>query len=368
MRFWTTTVVALAVATGVSCPAAAEDPSIDLKLFGKHEIAGGLSACHLAFWQKDRDPDTDKYAYLIYMPFDEYGAPTEATIEIGKEKIALSETARGDTNLPSRLGYRLYSSADHATHVIVQIEEATGIDALVTIDKARVTVVRDDLPPFVAGARGVIGCPLPPKAATAEQPVAASPADADPAPAEPSASSGVSVFPGPDGLPFGPAQDLAASSDVPNAVRREIAAYAPDECADPSTLAYGGARYALNDAFTLWEVPCFLGAYLGSSVFAITQNPPTDWVSVLTLPNPPALEGENNVGLMNPQVLPERGLMISTSVGRGEGDCGTYQVFRLMDAPGETFELQLLEYREKVQCDGVQVEPTAWPLQFRAEN
>ena len=68
--------LALALGLGASHPAAAQEPAIDLKLFGKHEIEGGLSTCHLAFWQSNKNPDTDKYAYLIYMPYDQNGMPT----------------------------------------------------------------------------------------------------------------------------------------------------------------------------------------------------------------------------------------------------------------------------------------------------
>jgi hypothetical protein len=359
----------LALAMGLSAwqPVVADEPSIDLKLFGKHEIDGGLSNCHLAFWQSNKNPDTDKYAYLIYMPYDQNGLPTKAVIEVGKERIALGERARGDINLPSRLGYRLYSSDDGATHVILEIKEAAEDGSLVSVAKAQVTVVRDDLPPFVASAKGVIGCPAaaavaaaePPPPAPTEQAAAAAPAPA----ANPS-----SLYAGPDGLPLGPAVLLTATSEVPAAVRKEIATYAPDECSEPETLAYPGQRYALAENFILWEVPCFLGAYQGTSIFAITQNPPSDWATMLSLPNPPALEGENNAQMMNPDVQPSRGIFATTEVGRSEGDCGTYRIFRLMDAPGETFEFQLMEYREKIECDGIQSEPSSWPLQFRAEN
>lgn len=353
--------LALALSLGASHPAVAEDPSIDLKLFGKHEIEGGLSACHLAFWQSNRDPETDQYAYLIYMPYDQNGLPTKAVIEIGKERLSMVESARGDFDPPSRLGYRLYSSADHATHVILQIEEAVVTGSLQVIGKATVTVVREDLPPFVAGAKGVIGCPGAPAAETAKAPpVAVSD--------EGAAAGGPSPYTGPVGLPLAPPVLLTAASEVPVAVRREIATYAPDECSEPDMLAYPGQRYALGESFILWEVPCFLGAYQGTSIFAITQDPPADWATMLSLPNPPALEGENNAQMTNPEVFAERGVFISTAVGRGEGDCGTYEVFRLMDAPGETFEFQLMEYREKIECDGVQSEPSSWPLQFQAAD
>lgn len=339
----------------------AEEPSIDLKLFGKQEIEGGLSACHLAFWQRNKDPDADQYAYILYMPYDSEGKPTQARIEIGKEKIALNETARGDINLPSRLGYRLYSSDDEATHVILHIMEASEEGSLVNVDRARITVVREDLPPFVAGAKGVIGCP---GSSTAEAPAAAGASAAESAPTNAAALP----YAGPDGLPIGAPTVLASTKDVPAAVRKEIATYAPDQCSDPETLAYPGQRYQLSESSILWEVPCFLGAYQGSSVFAITQDPPGDWATLLSLPNPPALEGENNVQMMSAEVKPERGLFISTELGSGGGDCGVYRVFRLMDAPGETLELQLMEYREKVNCDGVVSEPPSWPLQFSASN
>jgi hypothetical protein len=351
--------LALALGLGAFQPVAAQEPAIDLKLFGKHEIEGGLSTCHLAFWQSNKDPETDKYAYLIYMPYDKDGMQMQAVIEIGKDKIALNESARGDFDPPPRLGYRMYSSADHATHVLVRIEEAVVTGSLQTVGKATVTVVREDLPPFIAGAKGVIGCP----GSSAPETAQAAP---EPVSDEGAAAGGPSPYTGPVGLPLTPPVTLTATSEVPAAVRSEIATYAPDECSEPDTLAYPGQRYAVNDNFILWEVPCFLGAYQGTSIFAITQNPPADWATMLSLPNPPALEGENNAQMMNPEVFAEKGVFISTSLGRGQGDCGTYQVFRLMDAPGETFEFQLMKYREKVNCDGVQSEPSEWPLQFQA--
>ncbi|MCZ8180476.1 MAG: DUF1176 domain-containing protein [Rhizobium sp.] len=359
MKFLSLPCLAFSLLATAASSVVAEEPSIDLKLFGKHEIEGGLSTCHLAFWQSNKDPDTDKYAYLIYMPYDKDGVQLQAVVEIGKEKIALNESARGDFDPPSRLGYRLYSSADHATHVLVRIEEAVVTGSLQTVSQATVTVVRPDLPPFVAGAKGVIGCPGEPATETA----AAAPEQVSD---EGAAAGGPSPYTGPVGLALTPPVVLSAASEVPAAIRREIATYAPDECSDPETLAYPGQRYAVNENFILWEVPCFLGAYQGTSIFAITQNPPADWAAMLSLPNPPALEGENNAQMMNPEVFAEKGVFISTSLGRGQGDCGTYQVFRLMDAPGETFEFQLMEYREKVNCDGVQSEPSEWPLQFQA--
>ncbi|MDH6267082.1 hypothetical protein M2360_002479 [Rhizobium sp. SG_E_25_P2] len=353
--------LALLLSLGMAQTARAEDPSIDLKLFGKQEIEGGLSVCHLAFWQRNKNPDSDQYAYILYMPYDSEGKPTQARIEIGKEKIALAETARGDIHLPSRLGYRLYSSDDEATHVILHIMEASEEGSLITVDRARVTVVRNDLPPFVASAKGVIGCPgSSSAAATATQ-------DAPAAESAPPTAPAL-AYAGPDGLPIGAAKLLASTNDVPAAVRKEIATYAPDQCSDPETLAYPGQRYQLSESSILWEVPCFLGAYQGSSVFAITQDPPGDWATLLSLPNPPALEGENNVQMMSADVKPERGLFISTELGSGGGDCGVYRVFRLMDAPGETLEFQLMEYREKVNCDGVVTDPPSWPLQFSASN
>lgn len=357
MKFLVLPCLAFSLLATAASSVLAEEPSIDLKLFGKHEIEGGLSTCHLAFWQSNKDPETDKYAYLIYMPYDKDGVQKQAVVEIGKEKIALNESARGDFDPPSRLGYRLYSSVDHETHVLVRIEEAVVTGSLQTISKATVTVVRPDLPPFIAGAKGVIGCPGSPATETAAAP-------SEPVSDEGAAAGGPSPYTGPVGLPLTPPVLLASTSDVPDAVRREIATYAPDQCSEPETLAYPGQRYAVNDNFILWEVPCFLGAYQGTSIFAITQNPPADWATMLSLPNPPALEGENNAQMMNPEVFAEKGVFISTSLGRGEGDCGTYQVFRLMDAPGETFEFQLMEYREKVNCDGVQSEPSEWPLQY----
>lgn len=46
---------------------AQEAKSLDVYLFGKNVIES-YKGCHVAFWQKTRDPKKNKYAYIFYCP------------------------------------------------------------------------------------------------------------------------------------------------------------------------------------------------------------------------------------------------------------------------------------------------------------
>ncbi len=157
-------------------------------------------------------------------------------------------------------------------------------------------------------------------------------------------------------------------SEIPAVLRRQMRDYASDACDIDGQFAWSGARYVINDYYLMWQIPCFQGAYQGSGVFAVTQNPPQDWGELLTLPNPPGLEGNQNYSAMNAKVLGPPGHIETTEFGRGAGDCGVYQVFRLIDGPGEVLELELLEYREKIDCDGKVSDPTPglWPTRHNS--
>ena len=60
--FFTLAMVAL------GSPALADDTNdIDLKLFGENVIQG-WDGCRLGLWQRNRNPDEDRYAYVLFAP------------------------------------------------------------------------------------------------------------------------------------------------------------------------------------------------------------------------------------------------------------------------------------------------------------
>ncbi|WP_417668213.1 DUF1176 domain-containing protein [Roseibium sp.] len=347
------TVAALTVLAG-SAKAAEENPyKIPLKLFGEFEINGGLARCHFALWQHNRDPGTDKYAYLFYMPFDADGAPLPARLEIGSKVLSLDELVRDGSHAAGMAVHALYATPDRQTRAHIEVLEAAQEDGYTRIDRATLYVTRSGKVPFQARARGQFGCPGGPRSAKA----------ADPAPAAERAAAGWS---GPRGIPVGAAQMLGDISEVPAELRKQMRAYAMDDCDVDGFFPWGGAKYVVNENYLLWEVPCFSGAYQAASAFGVTQNPPQGWAELLTLPNPPGLEGQQNYAAMNAQIVPGDGLLKITALSRGTGDCGVYQVHRLIDGPGEVLEFELLDYRDKYDCDGNVTVPEAWPLAYRS--
>ena len=339
-------ITAMVLAVSHSAKAADDDQyRIPLKLFGGFEIEGGIGACHFALWQRDKDPETDKYAYLFYMDFDGDGAPMPARLEVGSDVLQLDELVRDGTRIAGMAVHSLYATPDRDVRVHIEVQDATDEGGVTRIDKASIYVTQSGKLPFRANAKGIFGCPEAGKGKAAEV-----------------ASAGWS---GPEGLPVSPPRLLDAPSEIPAELRSQIRQYAADDCDLDGFHGWSGAVYPINENFLLWEAPCFSGPYQASSVFGITQNPPQDWAEVLSLPNPPGLEGNSNYGAMNAKIDPAAGLLRVTALNRGTGDCGVHQVFRLIDGPGEVLEFELLEYREKIDCDGIASAPEAWPLAYR---
>lgn len=318
---------------------------LPLKLFGKDEIVGGISPCHLSFWQQNRDPETDDYAYLFHANQESDGFTGPGLVEIGDKFYSVNELVYGGEPIEGHGTQYLFASDDRDIKVQIELLEVTFRNDVFYFDKAKVTVIQKGKLPFTANAKGVSGCPK-----TASQPQTASASPDLPA-----------------GIPIGYERYLADMSEIPAVLRQQMRDYASDACDIDGQFAWSGARYVINDYFLMWQIPCFQGAYQGSGVFAVTQNPPQDWGELLTLPNPPGLEGNQSYSAMNAKVLGSSGHIETTEFGRGAGDCGVYQVFRLIDGPGEVLELELLEYREKIECDGNTHKPNTWPLAYRAE-
>ncbi len=369
MAIWAAMAIGAVMVSGPVTPAHAQEggTDIDLKLFGTKDLPSNPTGCHFALWQANRDPATDKYAYLFYLPFSEDGAPLKARMKIGDEFIELYEIAQSqeDTNggLPRHSAYR---SDNPRYRVLIELLKVGDGGSMAPVTEADIYVVRSKKFPFLAGARGEYGCP-------GKGPMKLeAPSPAEPPAEERSENSDAVKLPnmarwsGPTGLPLGPQRLLASLDEVPVPLRQALFKYAYQECDLAAPSAWNGASYVINSNYLLWELPCFTGAYQGSSAFGVTQNPPGDWANVLVLPTLPGNLADESYGVMNAQVFNEKGLITATEFGRGLGDCGVYKVFRLTDGPGEEIELELLEYREKIDCNGTANLPEIWPLVFRS--
>ncbi|MEM6665803.1 MAG: DUF1176 domain-containing protein [Pseudomonadota bacterium] len=122
-------------------------------------------------------------------------------------------------------------------------------------------------------------------------------------------------------------------------------------------------RYTWNDVYALYEIPCYLAAYNASSIFVITEDLGGDvYARVLDFFLPPNRGGGAEQEISNPTFAINTGILSSFHLGRGTGDCGTYQKHQLHEVEGEIVTWELLEYREKEDCDGVETAITDYPL------
>lgn len=366
MAFWAALAIGAVMISGLATPAHAKDDEsdIDLKLFRTQDLPPNPTGCHFALWQANRDPKTDKYSYLFFLPFSEDGAPLKARMKVGDEFIELYEIAQSQDQTVGGLSrHYVYRSDKPRYRVLIELLEVGDGGSMAPVTDADIYVVRSKKIPFLAGAKGEYGCP----GEGAAAPVQA------PAPAQDRSDNSTAVelpnmarWSGPTGIPVGPQHLLASADEVPVPLRQALFKFAYQECDLAAPSAWSGASYVVNNNYLLWELPCFTGAYQGSSAFGVTQNPPGDWANVLVLPTLPGNLADETYGVMNAQVFNDKGLITATAYGRGLGDCGVYKVFRLTDGPGEELELELLEYREKIDCNGTANLPEIWPLVFRS--
>lgn len=319
--------------------AAADDANkIDLKLFGENVIQG-WDGCRFGLWQKNRNPDQDRYAYVFFAPIPD-GEALPAWVKIGEDVIEVSQRDIGSADTGMLEPFRLYRDFEDDLTVLMEIIEQARTDQGIEIVDGRLTFLRKDKFPFAIRVKGLNGCP---DTSANEGGVTAS-----------DINTRLSL-----GAPVG----FDSLDSVPAPVLRAIAADAA-ECEPETTAGYSSA-YSISDEMTLWEVPCNLYATHGSSVFAVSWTYHPDHASVLLFPAPPGLDVADYAGLMNASVDPATATVTSYSLDSG-GDCGSFDKFQLVDAEGETLEFKLLEFREKTDCDGIETDPEDFPLVYKS--
>ena len=106
---------------------------------------------------------------------------------------------------------------------------------------------------------------------------------------------------------------------------------------------------------------CDRFAYQGSSVFAIVHAERPAEYSFISFAPLPGRKRDLPFIMLNAVWDAAARTVTSFAMGRGLGDCGTYEVQKLVDA-----RFQLVEFREKKECDGKETPPQQYPLVFRA--
>jgi len=292
------------------------------------------SQCGLRLWQRNRDPATDKYAYAFAMPVIADADANRAgsgLVQIGERIETVNRIATGGKAYGPIHQHQLFRKPGTDLTIVVDLlEYAAEGDGLEIFD-GRVTIYDVKRLPFAVRVAGGYYCR----------------AAAEPAGADATGSGLVRV------------RDIKAWKEVPAAVLNE--ARGLNDCDHDGLVTVWGALYRVTDTRQIWEIPCFLGAYQGSMVYVYEQ---TDQAAVWLMPfKTPNARADDQSWLMEPRFNVETGILTSLELGRAAADCGKYQRHRLVaQEDGDNHFFELIEFREKPECDEVFIPVEEFPL------
>lgn len=353
-KFWALVLVFAAVfQTQLS---AAEQDKINLRLFGK-SVLDGYQGCSFALWQRNKDPEKNKFAYVFYVRFHD-AQPMAALVKIGKTVLELNKVEMGlkDSGLSDK--FQMYRDEKQTTTLLVEIgkEKRVGDDTIVS--DAKLTFIQRNKFPFVMNVKGGFRCPA------NDNDSGAANADAEPAKVVQKVKRSPYLPPnlGSNAIRLGRKVELSKLAQFPRHVRRVVRDNG--EACNLDNVPGAGSKYAISDAMTLWVVPCDLFAS-NSSVMLVTALNGTKHAIGLEIPKRPGKSGEPGYDMLWPVIHPRSGVVTVSAMG-WRGDCGTVEHYQLIVVEGESVELKLLEVREKNDCNGVKVRPENLPLVYRA--
>jgi hypothetical protein len=335
------------LATAAAAQAPAAQPDVDLKLFDKVEV--DLSkGCSVALWQADRDPQKDRFAYLMTEVLTgQNHARQPARIKVAGEVVPLTRVAVGGKTPGYGLyPYQLYKLPGANEFAILDLKLAEEQGEAVEIESGSVTIVMRGRQVFRASVKGGAGCVTPPAADTA-RPQARAPQPAPAAPAEP-----------------GPGQFeryTVRPEQVPRALTQAMAKQFGCEAA---TMRRPVTGYQMSEESAIWQVAC--GEYAGkfSAVFALVYlTDPAKQYSFIPLKWPKGqTRGLGDNAMMAPQWdLKARVVTSIYTEGNGK-DCGSLERHRVTAEGG----FQLIELRARDQCDGKAIGAENFPVVFKA--
>lgn len=338
---------------------AADKDKINLRLFGK-SVLDGYQGCSFALWQRNRNPQKDKFAYVFYVRFHD-SQPMAALVKIGKTILALDKVEIGikDSGLSDK--FQLYRDQKKTTTLLIEIIQETRVGDNTNVSKARLTFIQPNKYPFSMTVKGGFRCQ------TSGDDSGAS-SEEQPKPVKKLAKkAGKRAYLPPNldsnAVRLGRKENFNQLSEVPRHVQRVVRDNG--EACNLDNVPGAGSKYAISDAMTLWVMPCDLFAS-NSSVMLVTALNGTKHAIGLEIPKRPGRSGEPGYDMLWPVFHPRSGVVVVSAMGR-QGDCGTVEYYQLIVAEGESVELKLLEVREKSDCNGVKVRPENLPLVYRAK-
>lgn len=162
-------------------------------------------------------------------------------------------------------------------------------------------------------------------------------------------------------LDIGPARDIRSWDAVPEEVLRAVRALA--ECDHATVSTVWGSVYEIAEGQEIWQVPCVLGSYQSSMVFTLRTRDGAADPSIMRFSAPPGY-GDPRSSIMEPRLNRASSVLTSVSLGRPAADCGTVERHRLVRDENGLPRFELIEYRDKPECDETFVPIETFPLIF----
>lgn len=345
---------------------AAGENKINLRLFGK-SVHKGYTGCSFAFWQRDRDPHQDKFAYVFYVRFHD-GQPRPALVKIGKKLLELDKVEMGVKESGLADKFQLYRDYDKTTTLLVEIKDEKRKGDNTYINKARLTFIQTGKVPFVITVRGGFYCPPNNNDDQSAAPVEEqAPKKVREVKKTKKAKPRALAMPrnlDSNGIKLGRVVSFNSLKQVPRAVRKVVRGNG--EACNLDNVPGVSEKYAISDAMTLWLVPCDIFASSASFMLVTALNGTKHAIGLEVPSRPGKSGGAPSYDMLDPQINSAKGIVSVLYMGR-HGDCGTLKQYQLVFAEGESIELKLLQVREKNDCNGVKVHPNDLPVVYRAK-
>ncbi len=324
-------------------PAKPDETKLDLKLFDKAEVDRS-KGCSVALWQANRDPDKDRYAFIFSEALSgQNHARQPARIKVGERILTLTRVAIG-----GKVGgyglypYQLYKLGADDGFVVLDLKLGEIEGEAVEIESGTLTVSMAGKQQARVPVKGGAGCMTAPAAA--------------PPPAAPPAAAAAPA--GLDGI-------FSRYAVRPAQIPRSLPATLKGRFGcDPDMLKSGVTGFQMSEESAIWELPCQRFNIQANAVYALVYLPePAQNLRFLSFKAPPGKKRTSAPAeLMSPEWDVKTRTVTGTALGRSDGDCGVYERHRV----GADGEFVLVEYREKVACDGKTTKPEQFPLVYRA--
>ena len=146
---------------------------------------------------------------------------------------------------------------------------------------------------------------------------------------------------------------------LPAAVAKKHLAISDNAC--DTDLSSNVEAHDLGQGYTLYLVPCYMGAYQGSWYGYIAKGEQVNPVIVLSH-DEAAKAFVADMNLIEPGFDEKTKTLTTFAKGRGLGDCGQTSVSQIIVTDYGYVTVKTTEIRSKVKCDG---KYRTWPVVFK---